>query len=194
MVRNSMGGKKAKKMKNSGPVKRATIFPNEDQFYAVIDKCHSHSNIEICYINEDDIGNSKLTIGIGVLRGKIIKRIKKINPGDLLIVSKRDFETVKVGAKPKLDIIHKYNDNERSFIIQQVPSDLRSYIDTQFSRLDASKDTSLDIENEIMFQDDGSKYERHKSKNNFHNNVVTTDYLAGFDLPDQSDDEDNMNE
>lgn len=194
MVKNSMGGKKAKKMKNSGPVQRATLFPTEDQMYAVVDKCHSHSNIEICYINVDDMGHSELTVGIGVLRGKIIKRVKKINPGDLFIVSARDFETVKVGAKPKLDVIHKYNDSERSIIMPQIPSGLRSYIDAQAAKLDAGKAKSLELEDEIMFQDDGTSYERHKSKKSFHNNVITTDYLAGFDLPSQDEQEDESEE
>jgi hypothetical protein len=191
MVKNSMGGKKAKKMKNSGPVKKATIYAGEDQTYAIVNKCHSHSNIEIYYVDRDDYGTESVEFGIGVMRGKIIKRIKRINIGDIFIVSKRDFETVKYGSKPKLDIIHKYNDNERHIIIPLLNDKLKVYIDSQSDKLDASNEESIKLNEEIMFEDSNTKTtKKYRNKKINLNNTISTSYLDSVDLPPLSDEED----
>jgi hypothetical protein len=189
MVKNTMGGKKAKKMKNSGPVQRATIYPSEGQMYAVVEKCHSHSNIEIYYIEEDEVGHTQLVLGLGVLRGKIIKRIKKINVGDLFIVSKRDFESVKPGAKPKLDVIHKYKDSERTTIINELPEGLKNYINMKEADLNKNRTSNIDEADEIMFENEEKLVSKTKNRRLYQNNTVSTDYLADYDLPPLSDEE-----
>jgi hypothetical protein len=186
MVKNTMGGNKAKKMKNSGPIKRATFYPTDGQMYAVADKCHSHSNIEISYIEEDEAGHKHLEIGLGVLRGNIITRIKKINVGDLFIVSKRDFETIKPGNKPKLDIIHKYRDTERTNIINKLPEELRNYISMKAENLDNDK---CNVQDEIIFKDNERQVIKNRNKRVNQNNAISTDYLADYDLPPLSSDE-----
>lgn len=189
MVKNSMGGKKAKKMKNSGPVKRATLYPTEGQMYGIVDKCHSHSNIEVYYVVEDmETKKGELMLGLGVMRGKIIKRIKKINSGDIFIVSERDFESVKAGSKPKLDLIHKYTDGERSLIMPQLPQLLRSYIDARAAKIDANTVSNCS-DDEITFEDTEGRFKREKAARRYQNNAISTDYLSSMDLPPNSDDE-----
>ena len=46
---------------------------------------------------------------VGRISGKIKKR-SRINPGDIVLVSKRDFETGTT-RNEKLDILHKYNED-----------------------------------------------------------------------------------
>lgn len=194
MVRNTMGGKKAKKMKNSGPVKKATEYATEDQYYAVVEKFHSHSNIDVCFVDKDEDGIDRLVSAIGVLRGKIIKRVKRVATGDFLIISKRDFATVKEGEKQKVDIIIKYNDNERNEIIKQFPSMLKSYSDSQSIQSNKNKtvisNISDDEDDEMIFQrEQKEKAEKKKQRLNGgpRSNTVTNDYLAGFDLPESDD-------
>lgn len=185
-----MGGKKAKKMKNSGPVKKETEYADEEQYYAVADKFNSHSNINLCFVDKDEKGKDELVFAIGIIRGKLIKRIKKVRKGDIFIISKRDFATVKGGDKQKVDIIHKYNDSERTHIINKFPSLLKSYNNT--IDMNASKEDNSSDDDDIIFARDEKEKEdnRKKRRNNGpRNNTITNDYLAGFDLPESDDEE-----
>lgn len=193
MVRNTMGGKKAKKMKNSGPVKRATEYATEDQYYAIVEKFHSHSNIDVCFVDKDEDGKEHLVSAIGILRGKIIKRVKRVAIGDICIISKRDFATVKLNEKQKVDILHKYNNENRNEIIRLMPSQLKSFINTQSATLNRNKvdNNSDDDDYDIIFQRENEEKEERKRIRQVkgpRNNTITNDYLAGFDIPESDDD------
>ena len=179
MVKNTMGGKKAKKMKNSGPVKKSTIYPDKDQFYAVAEKFHSHSNIDLRFVDKDENDKETLTLAIGVMRGKIIKRVKKVSPGDIFIISKRDFETVKLNGRPKVDILHKYTELERNEIMRYLHESLKSSMNKETNKVVSGYDS----EDEISFTQDNTNYTKNKKSNSsYQNNTITTNYLAGFDL------------
>lgn len=182
-----MGGKKAKKMKNSGPVKKDTEYADEEQYYAIADKFNSHSNIDLCFVDKDEKGKDELVFAIGTIRGKLIKRLKKIKKGDIFIITKRDFATIKQGEKQKVDIIHKYNDNERSHIINKFPQLLKSY--NSNIDINASKDDNSDDDEIIFARDEKEKEDKRKKRlnNGPRSNTVTNNYLAGFDLPESDD-------
>lgn len=184
-----MGGKKAKKMKNSGPEKKSIIYPDNDQYYAIAEKFHSHSNIDVLFVDKDEEGNETLANGIGVMRGKIIKRVKKVSPGDIFIISKRDFETVKSCSKQKVDILHKYNDMERSEVIRYLHNTLKSALNKDTNNSSSSNINNSDSEDEVCFTtQDSQQYKKtRRAKSSYQNNTITTNYLDGFDLP--SDDE-----
>lgn len=133
-----MGGKKAKQMKNKRPAKTYTIFPEEDQFFGIVEKFHSPQSIFIHYLDVD-----KIKLGRGILRGKLIKRIKKCSKGDVLIFTKREFEGEKEMAT--LDIIHKYHDDEISDIISQIPDELRHLLSINTTGNNENNDDEIDI-------------------------------------------------
>ena len=193
MVRNTMGGKKAKKMKNGGPVKRETEYATEDQYYAVVEKFHSHSNIDVCFVDKDEDSNDFIVSAIGVLRGKIIKRIKRVAIGDFLIISKRDFATVKTNKKQIVDILHKYNDIDKNKIASEFPELLKSYYNNQTDKSNKNKSVNTNLDNEddeIIFQRKQNEKAINKKKRlagGPRSNTVTNDYLAGFDLPESDD-------
>lgn len=118
------GGNKAKKMKNTSAKIEKVIYPDIDQYYAVVDKFNSHSSIFVTYIDEDESGNKKEVNANGVIRGKLIKRMRGITPGMLLIISKRDFESSSKEL-PTVDILHKYSDYETRQVLFYVPNGLK---------------------------------------------------------------------
>lgn len=194
MVKNTMGGKKAKKMKNSGPVQKAIIYPDSEQYYAIVEKFYSHSNIDLYFVDIDEDGKEHLVLGLGIIRGSLIKRVKKVVSGDIFIVSKRDFETVK--DKPRLDIIHVYKSLERNIIMSKIPGLLRSYLNSQSNNSKNTKNqnkeesNSDDDDDENLFtRTDEEKEEKRKQRyaSGPKSNTITNDYLAGFDLPNSDD-------
>jgi hypothetical protein len=182
MVRNTMGGKKAKKMKNGGPIKRDTIYPDKDQYYAVVEKFYSHSNIDIYYVDVDKDDNPILILGSGVIRGKIIKRIHTVNAGDIFIISKRDFETVKL--KPTLDILHSYKPQERNLIIPKLHKLLKFYINSQvINNKPSNNEDDDDNDNDnILFTREQKEHKKIKINNGLKNNSITNSYLTDDDL------------
>ena len=198
MVKNTMGGKLAKKLKNSGPSteQKAIVYPDDEQYYGVVDKFNSHSNINVYFVDIDkEDGCERLVLGLGVIRGSILKRIKKVAPGDIFIVSKRDFETAK--EKPKLDILHKYNDYERNKITDKLPLLLKTYLNNHNTQNNKNK-TVVNNEDDDNQDDIIFEKEKHKSDNRIKrlnngpkSNTITNDYLSGHDLPESDDDEDN---
>jgi translation initiation factor 1A len=91
------GGKKYKRGKKDVNVVRDLIFKEEGQQYATVDKMLG--DCRTLLICED--GKNRL----GIIRGAMKKK-EWIQPGDLVLVSLRTFQD------DKLDIIHKYNDEE----------------------------------------------------------------------------------
>lgn len=190
-----MGGKKAKKMKNSGPEKKRLLYAEPEQYYAIGYKFHNHSSVELYFLDEDADGSKEMVLALGSMRGKIIKRVKRVSPGDVFIITKRDFETVKPGNKPKVDIIHKYDEFERAEIMSSLPYELKSQLD-KLSIKEEKKtvitDSSTNNEDEIIFDDSEKKYNSgRKSRYNYGSRVtkLSTGYLAGYDIPESEDEE-----
>jgi translation initiation factor 1A len=103
MVRNfGKGGKGCKKMKNSslGESNRVLLFKEAGQDYAVVKELLGGGRCR-CVFSDD--GMERLCI----IRGNMRKRsVNRINKGDLVLVSLRDFQD------DKADIIHLYNQDE----------------------------------------------------------------------------------
>ena len=97
---------------------------------------------------------------IGLVRGKMRKRVY-INSGDVILVSLRDFD------KTKVDIIHKYRDDEGRELVKN--GDMPPYGD--LSTCNKNQDTD-----DILFQDD----DNNNNNNNNNNNGYTND-IEGLD-------------
>jgi initiation factor 1A len=107
MVKNSKGGKKAKKHKNHAPTdERILLLKDLEQEYGLVTKVLGCKRFTISCFD----GSSY----IGIARKKRVK----ILLDSLVIISKRDFE------KTIVDIIYKYNDNEakKLEILKEIPS------------------------------------------------------------------------
>ena len=76
---------------------------------------------------------------VGRISGKIKKR-SRINPGDIVLVSKRDFETG-ITRNEKLDILHKYNEDTARKLLR-------------WGELDFIKTTSEVIDDTFVFAND----------------------------------------
>ena len=109
MVKNTQGGKKAKKRKNASeetdPVKTIIYSDGDDQKYAVITKIEGGGR----YRGFCEDGSTRLLI----LRGSMRKR-KCYRPelNDYVLVALRDYQD------EKADIIHKYSESERPLLIE----------------------------------------------------------------------------
>lgn len=104
MPKNTQGGNKAKKGKNSGArIERALqlVDASGSQFYGVIDT-FGGSTAQIRYLNTKE----ELEEATGFIRNSLRKWCKRFKKGDIVLISIRDFE------KGKVDIMHKYNDDE----------------------------------------------------------------------------------
>lgn len=155
MPRNRFGGKNGKKMKNSGPVKKSTLYPDENQYFAVVTKFCSHSCINLVYAKKKEHDLSfQIIEGIGKIRGKMIKRMKKLPSGTLLIVSEREFETQK--QIPTIDIIHRYRDDEVVFVNKLVPTELKNIISSTLSHEENVNETTISFEDndEFAYEED----------------------------------------
>jgi translation initiation factor 1A len=132
--KNTIGGKGYKKKKAGGTEfnKKPLEFAETDQKYALVTKMLGGCRVE-CKLygggsienggNSETGGNSGVGgasgMAIGVIRGAMRKKVY-ININDVIIVSVRDFEPDKV------DVIHKYNNDEiRELIkLKEIPSNI----------------------------------------------------------------------
>ena len=97
MPKKKKKGKNAKS-KNVVKAKRELLFAEDMQEYAVIDKLLGDRRVTLTLID----GTNKM----GIIPGRFRKR-NWMKPGNLVLVSAREFQD------SKLDIIHKYNDEEK---------------------------------------------------------------------------------
>ena len=97
-----------KKHKKFNHVKTDNYFINQEaEEYAYVKKLLGNCRVQV-------ITNSGID-AIGVIRGTLRKFNKRvlIETGDIVVVSKRDFQDSKV------DIVHKYNQEQVNFLIQE---------------------------------------------------------------------------
>lgn len=91
------GGKKGKKSGGESSVKRPLQFAEDMEEYAKIIKCLGDRRVIIILTDSTEI--------MGLIPGRFRKRVW-MSVGDIVLISKREFE------KDKVDIIHKYNQEE----------------------------------------------------------------------------------
>ena len=144
MGKNKIGGKGHKKKKNSSDdsVSSQLILIEEDQNYGKITQ-----NLGSCRFQLIDPSNKEY---LGIVRGNMRKKIW-IKVDDIVIFSYRSFQDEKV------DIIHKYKDNEIPKLIQmeQLTSKFATTtnFDTKQEEVKETIDTNLEENEEILFND-----------------------------------------
>jgi translation initiation factor IF-1 len=127
MTKNTTGGKKHKKAKNYVKVEKLVESDNEFQFYAKVNKKLGGGNFSVdVFIPEkkekkmiDGVMQDKIVRyeelrkeQLALIRGSIRKRCR-IDVGNLVLVSLRDFEVRKV------DIIHAYKNDDFNVLRRQ---------------------------------------------------------------------------
>lgn len=107
MVKNSMGGKNAKRAKNHNPAlmgKRPLLWAEQDQIYGRVEKILGDMRCSV--VCKD--GQTRIC----KIRGKMRRRVW-INMGDIVLICLRDFQD------DKADIIHKYTGGEAIILKEQ---------------------------------------------------------------------------
>lgn len=120
MVRNKIGGNKAKKFarKNinasSQQNKKLRFAIDEDELYGIVNKMIGNGQVVVMCID----GKERLCF----IRNKFSGRNKSSNlvtVGSWVIVGKRSWESVKADKLEKCDLLEIYNDNEKHRIQQE---------------------------------------------------------------------------
>jgi initiation factor 1A len=166
MPRNTKGGKKHKQQKNVNirhNLQSLTLKDNTGlQYYAVVEKNYGH-NADVKFIKEIKIKNDndeiieinkKLCDCKAIIRGKIAKRCK-LTPGDVILVSIREFDTNKV------DVIYKYSNIEVNDLIKNKFFDpdfiklINNYlhVSSKVDKLQNMNDLDNVDENDILFNE-----------------------------------------
>jgi translation initiation factor 1A len=116
MPKNTKGGKKHKQLKNSNMRSQQLNVRDSSgfQYYAIVEKYYGH-NADVKYIKEGYEMNEKgeavpdgtreLISSKAIIRGTIAKKCR-LKPGDILLISIRDYDVKKV------DVIYKYSSDE----------------------------------------------------------------------------------
>ena len=132
MVKNKFGGKGAKRQSNKAHndnTSRKLLLKESSQNYGKVIKCLGSCRFEIFGMD----GKTYL----GVVRGKMRKKIW-INVNTIVLFTYRDFEDAKI------DIIHKYQDDEVRQLVKlnEIPA-----------KIDELNNTNIDQQKDI--EDDG---------------------------------------
>ena len=140
MGRNTTGGNKQKKGKNStqdSKKRPLTYADNKDTLYALVisplGDCgflvHCSDNVE----------------RIGIIRGAMYKS-SFIQSGDMTLISLREFEQVKLGRKERCDVLLKYHAEEVSQLVKRglyYKDSVRPFL----TKLEKGKSTKFDHQN-----------------------------------------------
>ena len=126
MVKNTHGGKKAKKAKNSAPirVKQPLLKADQDQIYGHVEKVLGDMRCSV--LCKDGVERTCK------IRGKFKRRVW-ISNGDVVLVALRDFE------EGKGDIIHKYMPDD----VQSL-EDIEEYSVNKVKKIDSTNVMSID--------------------------------------------------
>jgi translation initiation factor 1A len=165
------GGKAFKKGKAGGePQKRELVKAAKElgEEYAMIKKTLGNLRLE-CQLEN----GSKV---IGVIRGALVRKVW-ITPGDVVIVSKREFNEA-----DNVDILHKFQPAEVRELIKdgEIPRDFKSQEDAAATQNHADVEFVQMMEAE---QDEAVAYDRHA--------VAQYDPLADLDDGEGGDDDED---
>ena len=164
MPKNTTGGNKAKKGKNSGQrVERPLILADNSgsQRYAIIDSFGgSTANVKfIRTIKSATESKTETITAIGFIRNSLRKWCKRFLRGDVILICEREFEAGKV------DIVHKYNDDEIRALkrLPQEYSKIQPLIDVYALKTDKKTLAKPEDGNEIEFDENFSGSESDES-------------------------------
>lgn len=105
MPKNTKKAKNTKVKTSMVAVKRELLLPTEDQSYAKVVRLLGNCRLECTII---DCNTQAEVSKLGIIRHKIAGKARGhfIGVGDIVLVSRRDFQDDKV------DVLHKYNEEE----------------------------------------------------------------------------------
>ncbi|KAJ2721284.1 Translation initiation factor 1A [Coemansia sp. Benny D115] len=158
MKNKGKGGKTRRRGKNDTENdKRELNFKDEEQEYAYVTKMLGHGHLQAT-----SISGESLRVHI---RGKLRKKVW-IAPGNLILVSEREFEKPKEGHDKNVDLILKYNDDEEAQLKKygEIP-DIRVNRDNEGGEgedegniefnadMDADDNSDLDVQRDYALDD-----------------------------------------
>lgn len=173
MGKNITGGKKHKKAKNYVTVVKLIEADNEFQFYAKVNKKLGGGNFSVDVFIPEKIEKKNINgelqdkivrceelrkDQIALIRGSIKKRCR-IDVGNIILVSVREFE------KKKVDIIHAYKTDDVSTMRRN-------------DMLPKSKIFDNDINSDINFEN----YDDSEDENDIKYNKPSLSYVSNHDL------------
>ena len=150
MGKNTTGGKGQKRGKNSNTDKNRKVIyaDNDSTLYGLIIKSLGDCRFSIhC---------SDFKERIGLVRGKMYKKTY-INPEDLVLVSLRDFETLKEGEMERCDIIIKYNLEEVDQIRQSKQLYYKNSTKPFSTTTEHGKVSDFSLDNGYFFESGGNE-------------------------------------
>ena len=149
MVRNKIGGNKAKKFarKNvnaSNTNKKIRFAEDEDEVYGIVNKMIGNGQMVVLCAD----GIERLCF----IRNKFSGRNKQSNlasVGSWVIVGKRSWESTKAGKLEKCDLLEIYNETEKHRVQQECNVNFIALTNEELNLSNANK--TLDIESSIDF-------------------------------------------
>ena len=102
MPKNTVGGKKFKKMKHGMDFQRPLDLPEDDQQFALVNKLMGNGRATVTFVTD----SGEVSNNMGIICGKLRKRKQWVIAGNFVVISIREFE------KEKVDIIHVYKEHE----------------------------------------------------------------------------------
>lgn len=158
MPKNTTGGNKAKKGKNSGQrVERPLILADSSgaQLYGIIE-AFGGSTATVKYLRaiKSTPVKTETVTAVGFVRNSLRKWCKRFQRGDVILICEREFEANKV------DIVHKYNEDEIR-ALKRLPleySKIQPLVDAYSVKMDKNKTNGAQNEcvDDIQFDEDCS--------------------------------------
>lgn len=119
MVKNLTGGSGHKKNKNSTYKEENKNTDLRDksanQVYGVINKVYGNGKLQVTFINDISYEQPKKETKLGIVRGSNKRgrykyNLIRVNIGDVILISLREYE------KDKVDVLYKYNDYDKNVL------------------------------------------------------------------------------
>lgn len=185
MPKNTTGGNKAKKGKNSGQrVERPLILADNSgaQRYAIIE-AFGGSTATVKFIRPVKFSPTQMeTItSVGFIRNSLRKWCKRFLRGDVVLICEREFEAGKV------DIVHKYNDDELRALkrLPQEYTKIQPLVDAYSLKMEKNKSNGTAAEtnggsDEIQFDEDYSGSDTESEPEDNTENQRMTDMNAEY--------------
>jgi len=142
-----------KSRNNRDEKRRDMIFPDDDQEYGIVQEMLGNGRVRI-------LCNDKVT-RMGRICGKMRKYRSKviIESGDLVIISKRDYE------EDKVDVIHKYAFDEANYLAYN--EYLPEYIVKVYTKSEVGMDSKTETNPNgqfIVFANDEDEFQGNKKE------------------------------
>lgn len=177
MVKNKLGGNKAKKGASKNNIENIKIeLPDCDQYYGFVTKILGCRRFNIDYYIPTIISKEGEAVKIdwmkfskqGSVRPKMRKKKIWVNLNDIVLVTERDFDD-------NIDIINKYNPQQITYLKKH----------SHFPDLNSSKK----IDMEFVFEDTNDKEPKKEENKNKNKNQKNKPYVDFSGMPSYSDDE-----